>query len=206
MTAAKMKFRIGPFAAAFSLLLCAVTVGLWIGLRDVAHDFYVATSGGTVWKITSVEGTLGVDHYNRWPGPLPSHAVTPVFAVHWAGANRAVWERGQFYFADGTVCLMLSPDGTASYGHHSLSALQQFTSEKFSAPFPSWSIRVPYWAAILFFALIPTTAGAHYLIRRFKRVLLTWRGRCSACGYDLTGNISGHCPECCNEAKGAVGG
>ena len=206
MTAAKMKLRAGPLAAAFSLLLCAVTVGLWIGLRDVAHDFYVATGGGAVWKFTSGEGTFGIDHYNGWPGRLPSHAVTPVFAVHWAGANRAEWERGQFYFADGTVCLMLLPDGTVSYGHHSLSVLQQFTTEKFSAPFPFWSMRIPYWAAILFFALFPTAAAAHFMIRRFKRVLRTCRGHCSACGYDLTGNISGHCPECGAQAKGTASG
>jgi hypothetical protein len=33
-------------------------------------------------------------------------------------------------------------------------------------------------------------------LRRYRRIIRTERGLCARCGYDLTGNISGTCPEC----------
>jgi hypothetical protein len=54
---------------------------------------------------------------------------------------------------------------------------------------PYWGVSLPLWMLFLFFA-VPTA-------------LLLWRdrrrippGHCQHCGYDLTGNISGRCPEC----------
>ena len=54
----------------------------------------------------------------------------------------------------------------------------------------SWSARFPLWAATAAFAAPPALwiAGRH---RRRPRP-----GRCRRCGYDLTGNESGACPEC----------
>lgn len=39
---------------------------------------------------------------------------------------------------------------------------------------------------------------AAYLAKRNRRMTRTRRrlGQCLACGYDLTGNVSGRCPEC----------
>jgi predicted Zn-ribbon and HTH transcriptional regulator len=56
-----------------------------------------------------------------------------------------------------------------------------------------WGIAVPLWAPFLIFA-VPTG-------------ILWWRdrrrippGHCQSCGYNLTGNVSGVCPECGAEA------
>lgn len=49
--------------------------------------------------------------------------------------------------------------------------------------------RAPIWALLLAF-LIPT---AFFWYRDYRR---NPRGFCQACGYDLTGNTSGRCPEC----------
>ena len=53
------------------------------------------------------------------------------------------------------------------------------------------SLSLPYWFLTLVFALLPTIW------------LIKWRRRrnlpdnpCPSCGYDLTGNESGECPEC----------
>jgi len=52
---------------------------------------------------------------------------------------------------------------------------------------PDWEFDLPFWFLLLFFG-IPT--------------LLLWRsdrprtGHCRTCGYNLTGNVSGVCPEC----------
>jgi hypothetical protein len=50
------------------------------------------------------------------------------------------------------------------------------------------------WAAVLFMWYVMALPG---------KVIATWRerkrlaeGQCKLCGYDLTGNVSGVCPEC----------
>ncbi len=56
----------------------------------------------------------------------------------------------------------------------------------------SMSVVTPYWAPACLFIVAPVGL----VIRRVR----TWRrsrtGRCAACGYNLTGNLSGVCPEC----------
>jgi hypothetical protein len=42
--------------------------------------------------------------------------------------------------------------------------------------------------------------------RTWQRNLRTKRGQCLACGYSLTGNISGVCPECGTPWKGRSSG
>lgn len=49
-------------------------------------------------------------------------------------------------------------------------------------------VRVPFWIPLIVIAV--PTAYLWWRDRRFPR------GRCQRCGYDLTGNVSGRCPEC----------
>ncbi len=57
-------------------------------------------------------------------------------------------------------------------------------------------IRAPLWSLVAFFATYPTIAFIRGPLRTWRR---RRRGRCVSCGYDLTGNVSGVCPECGNE-------
>lgn len=55
-----------------------------------------------------------------------------------------------------------------------------------------WVI-VPFWLLIVCFSSCPVIAIARGPVRR------RWRrthGRCLYCGYNLTGNVTGRCPEC----------
>jgi len=81
-------------------------------------------------------------------------------------------------------------------------ALLNITRQRQVFPRPVWWIKplqvdgrigfiylvVPLWIPFLLVA-IPTA----YLFRRDHRIP---QGHCQKCGYDLTGNISGVCPEC----------
>ncbi len=53
-------------------------------------------------------------------------------------------------------------------------------------------VMFPHWFPALIFAITP----AVWLIKWRKRRKLAMAGNCPACGYDLTGNESGVCPEC----------
>jgi hypothetical protein len=51
---------------------------------------------------------------------------------------------------------------------------------------------IPLWPLVLATAVLPLIALSRYGIRRLKRE----PGHCQSCGYNLTGNTSGVCPEC----------
>ena len=66
---------------------------------------------------------------------------------------------------------------------------------------PGWRnyvLRVPGWLVLVAILAYPMTALARGPVRRWRR---RRKGRCLRCGYDLTGNVSGACPECGTEIK-----
>jgi hypothetical protein len=58
---------------------------------------------------------------------------------------------------------------------------------------------VPHWAGVLIFVGLPARWIHRAWHHRQQGVRVT-RGLCVACGYDLTGNASGVCPECGSNA------
>lgn len=56
-----------------------------------------------------------------------------------------------------------------------------------------YAVEVPLWSLLLFF-------GAATWLLRSKRIA---PGHCTRCGYDLTGNVSGRCPECGSAVSGS---
>jgi hypothetical protein len=54
-------------------------------------------------------------------------------------------------------------------------------------------VEMTLWLPLLVFLLFPVVAFIRGPVRRWRR---RKRGECVACGYDLTGNVSGICPEC----------
>ena len=59
-----------------------------------------------------------------------------------------------------------------------------------------WSIGLPMWALFVVFTAYPASALVRGFVRGWRRRKL---GLCLKCGYDLTGNVSGVCPECGTE-------
>jgi hypothetical protein len=51
---------------------------------------------------------------------------------------------------------------------------------------------IPHWPLAMTAAVLP----GMWFRRRLQRTRRLSAGCCSACGYDLTGNTSGVCPEC----------
>ncbi|UCG17191.1 MAG: hypothetical protein JSV19_04005 [Phycisphaerales bacterium] len=52
---------------------------------------------------------------------------------------------------------------------------------------------VPLWMPMLVFATCPAIALIRGPVRRWRRLRKGW---CVKCGYNLTGNVTGICPEC----------
>ena len=57
-------------------------------------------------------------------------------------------------------------------------------------------LRVPYWLLAVVTAVLPAAHGAALAWQRRRRERRRMHTLCPACGYNLTGNVSGVCPEC----------
>lgn len=55
-------------------------------------------------------------------------------------------------------------------------------------------IVVPFWAIAPVVGLAPLCVA--FLLRRWRAARRRGQNRCACCGYSLTGNVSGTCPEC----------
>ncbi len=54
-------------------------------------------------------------------------------------------------------------------------------------------LKVPVWLPLMLLSVYPIIAFVRGPLRRYRR---RKRNQCDGCGYDLTGNESGRCPEC----------
>ena len=57
----------------------------------------------------------------------------------------------------------------------------------------AWSVECPAWLALL---VLAAPSGALLVREAIRNRRLRKLGCCKSCGYDLTGNVSGRCPEC----------
>ncbi len=73
-------------------------------------------------------------------------------------------------------------------GHHWTLALRPLMPY-FRYRGPAWDFRLPFW--LLTPCCVIPTGVLFYLDRKRPP-----RGHCRSCGYNLTGNTSGRCPEC----------
>lgn len=62
----------------------------------------------------------------------------------------------------------------------------------FQSPTPARYVKAPWWPLALLAAAPPALAALRASTRRRRHRA----GRCVACGYNLTANVSGLCPEC----------
>ena len=60
-----------------------------------------------------------------------------------------------------------------------------------------WRFTMPLWPIVALAAVAPAVWLVDPLRKRRRRKA----GQCAACGYDLTGNVSGVCPECGAEVR-----
>jgi hypothetical protein len=60
------------------------------------------------------------------------------------------------------------------------------------AVFKRWEVAMPFWALVLFSGIGPARTAWSAIRSRRRRS----PAACLSCGYDLTANLSGTCPEC----------
>ena len=58
------------------------------------------------------------------------------------------------------------------------------------------AVRIPYWPFVAVTSGVPALRMFAHVRRRRRHELRRAKGLCTACGFDLTANVSGVCPEC----------
>ena len=153
------------------LLLCLSTLALWLTtrwwyIRYTSRYFYVTTLPHFVALSNS-------DHTGTYPPGLMVRRSHPVYVHGPRFLPTFTWFRGP---ADDWMKVyrqVCTPEPSGEWKWKQELLLQT---------------RIPFWCLFVVAAL-PTA-------------LLWWRdrgyppGHCQKCGYDLTGNVSGVCPEC----------
>jgi hypothetical protein len=116
--------------------------------------------------------------------------------------------RGEYGYSVGELWVMRGPDGrslndrTGNYAWAGSAWSTLATGSPASTYWlkvPATSVRAPFSAIALAAAVAPAArlvAPMRRRIRAMRRTRAARRGQCVRCGYDLTGNVSGTCPEC----------
>ena len=85
------------------------------------------------------------------------------------------------------------PGFHGSWGSCSVTRKHDFNLVDGTQPHTVYVVDCPTWVPVVVLAVYPTLAFIRAPLRRWRR---RRRGLCIKCGYDLTGNESGVCPEC----------
>ena len=162
-----------------SSTLLVLTIALWIVSWVWYTEYYIASkSMKDMWTITQACGRTSV-MISRWTPPM---------------------EKSDRWYYITTISDM---EVRISGFTKSLKELPSFEWDSFSIPYrgSTWNGRklaFPHWLLVCLFGIYPTVAFIRGPLRRRLRLK---RGLCLNCGYNLTGNTSGICPECGTACK-----
>ena len=172
-----MRRRLLNILTVLSLVLFAAVSALWVRSAWHADEVVFRPSEKlTIWSFASAEGEVvftSIRHKGfsrKRTGDDFRYTHSPVDrAVR--GLHRRIWDLHV----------------------HRLFGVGWTPAGRYDNPATTWAT-VPYSHIAILAALLPAGRATGWLWRRGLR--RRREGRCRQCGYDLTGNVSGVCPEC----------
>lgn len=178
-----MRRSLRTIAAIVSLLVFVAMVALWVHSFEkaeiVRHSARWTQEGDLTfrrWELDSSRGELGF----YWVQGLVAGLSSPRQGWEWfqeAPTPPRMRKERLFYFT-------LEVTGWKSSGDDALAADDRQMRTIF--------VVVPYAGLAIAFAVISLVFGWRAWVLSARSEI----GRCTSCGYNLTGNTSGTCPEC----------
>lgn len=207
----RMIRRLLNFITFVSACFCALIVMLWARSYRVCDQFllervrYVYSPSDSrqesepIWLGRIIQGSVSTNRgvFNLYL----SHEADPLML---AADNLKDWSET---YSPGVHFLWSRQDPIASELHFEDQIFKvRFAFERFGfliniyqtrgiSAFPDFNVHeaaAPAWFLALLTALLPSWRA----IRHWRNIRQKNSGRCRRCGYDLTANISGVCPEC----------
>ena len=197
-----MRRRLFTAASVLSFLLFVATVYAWVwsegvfsywsyrhftGASDAERLIYWRKLGwGASCGLGTVDISWGHDPYNEADGD--PHRRQDEFARHVDDPPLP-----EFLYARVVTTMSGSVQGKLTeYVHVAGCQIAVFDELGGAWTWKSASMVLPFWLLAACFGLLPAFAVGAFAKRRIRK----YRGGCAKCGYNLTGNTSGVCPEC----------
>ena len=164
-------------ASAVSLVFCVATGALWLALTVRGGIFRLSHRPNDVVSLRScTAGSEGEFEYSSFHDPSGR-------IVRYITESPAQWEPGLRL----TGSSFAFPCIRVSWGRVYLRGADAY------GPFHVRIVRVHYGEIIAFTLTLPLLWALRRIV---NRTLSDRRGQCHQCGYNLTANTSGVCPEC----------
>ena len=186
-----MRRRLLKLLTALSLLLCGGWAVAWLAGR-LAPVRFQWSKYGHFWHLELRAGETRLTHVDGFPydsGPKRLPGQTQV-AVGLPGFTYIDWDLGM-------ISSWYSPALAVHFSDALDVGFRDVTTDVAGTPAhdsyaQSWSVAVKPLPVAFLFALLPSARVLAASLRRPR----AQRGLCPRCRYDLTGNVSGVCPEC----------
>jgi len=176
-----MRRRLYRVASALSLLLCVASIVLWVRSYQYAEEF--------AWRPTATPTQRRVFSLEVTPGQIvldcETHTRTRPEPDWDESGSREIWYQNGFEWltAKRNKPARIAGLPTGFRWERSVSTTPTRGAQVLIAATPIWPV-----SSSLFILTLPLAWGGW-----------PWRRKantCAGCGYNLTGNISGVCPEC----------
>ena len=200
-----MRRKLFFVAVMLSLLLCVATVALWVRSYWYLDTLTRMRSDGRFVQFASVHGvlTFGVrmeatieygDAEKSWRDAPWAWRDAP-----WAWRDRVKYVESEWQYAGCPAFAFLRYFGVVRWAWAGFSS-SRYDNTSGNAAVDKVTVHdryysVPHWFVTLILLGFPTVY-ARSLLARYVCQRRVAGGRCRKCGYDLTGNTSGACPEC----------
>src|SRR5688572_13300102 len=172
--------------AALSLLLCVAVFIVWVRSHRTESTCYRATRGDEIFRNDWYSVAGGRFHWTRREGRDRGNYNFPYARNEWderpTEQPERNWSYGEFVDDDEAV-------GTTVLGFRYQRLVEEDTPSN-----SRW--RRGIWVPCSFVAAAAALPPAFWAWRFHRSRRLRRPGLCLKCGYDLTGNLSGVCPEC----------
>lgn len=199
-----MRHRLFTILTMLSLLLCIAAVAMWVRSLSV-RDAFPESLHGSGYSIRSWDGRIFIVHFTTANSPgLFVSVKTPSIAggnphnpdAKSTRARSAVSGSQQRYSSVLVLPRITLPAGSIHNGFGFSRATVSMSGLP-SGPFTVSIVSIPYRSICALSLLIPIGWCIRLGLRRRVDP-----NRCRRCGYNLTGNTSGRCPECGIAIKG----
>ena len=167
------------------LTLGAVGTGtLWIG----SHVCWVGEEEDEVYFVGSGDCLVGCRHLSYW---LPLDFDRHLSLTFRSGV-------GSLYYSEEVAAYTSEEQRETELRFGLFYGLRAYVyhDDEYGEATNVVSVVLPMWLVFTLFAAYPTVAFIRGPLRRWRR---RREGSCVKCGYDLTGNVTGVCPECGTE-------
>jgi hypothetical protein len=175
-----MTRRLLNLLTVLSLVLLAGAMAMWVRSHWVTESYFWERrpnepGGFTATSFFSAPGATGAGRFRMLYRGSDAHAN-----AQYVRENLAGWKPHESHSV---------PWMTNSLPRV-LSQSRTYPGTDWIARLDAWSVQVPYWMIVLAASALPAWRLARWSRRRRRP------GLCPSRGYNLTGNVSGVCPEC----------